>query len=245
MPRSLTVIALSLLAANSLAQSTGAALKFEVASIKPNNSNDRYSSINIDQVEIFVRNSTLHNIIQYAYNTQSFGVAAPDWLSTLRFDITARFAAGTTRAECREMMQQLLIERFKLEAHRETKVLQGYALTIAKNGPKIKPVEDTGGRNADTGGGRFRMEQVNMLQFTSQLTGKLGQPVEDATGLKGVFTFDLAYTPDRGLDEKSMQDSGPSIFTAVQEQLGLKLEGRKAPVEMIVVDRCLRIPTEN
>jgi uncharacterized protein (TIGR03435 family) len=246
MPRTLRVTALALMAAaNSFAQSAGAAPKFKVASIKPNTSTGQSSSINIDHVEIFVRNSTLHSIVQYAFSTRSFGVAAPDWLSTTRFDVTARFAAGTSRAECKAMMQELLIERFKLETHRETKRLQGYAITLAKSEPKIRPVEDTGGRNADTGGDRFKMEQVSMAQFAGQLTGRLGQPVEDATRLKGVFTFNLTYTPERGLDENSAQDSGPSIFTAVQEQLGLKLEARKIPVEILVVDHCERVPTEN
>ncbi len=246
MPRTLWVTALALFAAaNSLAQSAGAAPRFEVASIKPNTSNDQNSSINLDRVEIFVRNSTLRSIVQYAFSTRSYGLAAPDWLSSARFDITARFAADTSRAQCKAMMQQLLIERFKLEAHRETKGLQGYTITIARSGPKIRPVEDTGGRNTDTGEGRFKMEQVSMAQFAGQLTSRLGQPVDDATGLKGVFTFNLTYTPDRRLDEKSAQDSGPSIFTAVQEQLGLKLEARKLPVEILLVDHCERVPTEN
>jgi uncharacterized protein (TIGR03435 family) len=84
-----------------------------------------------------------------------------------------------------------------------------------------------------------------MDQFAENLSYQLKQPVADETGLPGVFTFNLTYTPDRGVNAKSAQDPGPSIFTALQEQLGLKLEARKVPVQILVVDHCEKNPTEN
>jgi uncharacterized protein (TIGR03435 family) len=89
------------------------------------------------------------------------------------------------------------------------------------------------------------MEQRSMDDVASQLTNVLGQPVQNETGLKGVFTFSLTYSPDRGLAASNTDPAGPSIFTALEEQLGLKLEARKVPVEVVVVDHCDRMPGEN
>jgi uncharacterized protein (TIGR03435 family) len=143
------------------------------------------------------------------------------------------------------MMQILLVERFNLAVHRETKTSQGFAMVVAKNGLKIQPVEDTGGHRTNASNGSIRLERATMPQFADTLTRQLRQPVQDATGLKGVFNFTLTYTPDRGQNANGAEQAGLSVFTALQEQLGLRLEARKVPVEILVVDHCDRMPTEN
>jgi uncharacterized protein (TIGR03435 family) len=157
----------------------------------------------------------------------------------------AKVPPGAAMQQVPQMMQALLFDRFKLSVHRETKSVQGYALVAAKNGPKITPVENAGGHISDARNGNFKLQRTTMDQFAENLSYQLKQPVVDQTGLAGVFTFNLTFTPDREVNAKSVQNGGASIFTALQEQLGLKLEARKVPVEILVVDHCEKSPTEN
>jgi uncharacterized protein (TIGR03435 family) len=134
----------------------------------------------------------------------------------------------------------MLEERFKLVTHRETKDTAGYALTIAKGGPKLKPGEIANGRMPVILRGRLISPNAAMAEIVSILARPLGKPVIDKTNLTGTFNIDLKFAPDG--DAASPL---PSIFTAVQEQLGLKLESQKVPFETLVIDHCERIPTDN
>jgi uncharacterized protein (TIGR03435 family) len=218
--------------------------QFEVASIKPNNSGDNGSATTTNDGEVIVRNNTLRQLIQNAFDVRSFSFSGPDWLTTVRFDITAKLARKATFAEMRLLMQALRVERFGLAVHHETKTIQGYALVTAKNGPKIQPVEDNGGHPTNSSRGKIVAERMTMAQLADTVSRQLRQPISDLTGLKGVYTFTLTYTPDTG-DEKATGKAGPSIYTARQEQLGLRLEARKIPVDTVVVDHVERTPTEN
>jgi uncharacterized protein (TIGR03435 family) len=172
----------------------------------------------------------------------------------------------------RHMLQALLADRFKLTIHRETKELPIYALVVAKNGPKLQEAKpgDTypnGFRGPGGRGGRGMMmmgqgeltgQALHVADLARQLSQQLGRTVVDKTGLTGVYDFTLKWTPDnqmampggagdggRGSDGGASADSsGPSIFTAVQEQLGLKLESQKGPVELLVIDHVEK-PSEN
>ncbi|HEX3879099.1 MAG TPA: TIGR03435 family protein [Bryobacteraceae bacterium] len=227
------------------AQETAARPQFEVASIKLNTSNDRYSRTNSDRGTLFIGNNTLFSLVQMAFGIPNFAITAPAWLPGERFDITAKFPEGTSPAERRLMMQALLTDRFHMVFHREKKAIPGFALIVAKNGPKIQPVKDNGDRNANTGGGRFIMEQMPMDDVARQLTGKLGQPVQNETGLAGVFTFSMTYNPDNGMSGKAEDSTIPSVFTALEEQLGLKLAARKIPFDVVVVDSIDKLPMAN
>lgn len=238
-------IALLLLPIAVLAQTDAPAPRFEVASIKPNTSGDRYSRTNSDRGTVFFENVALLTIVRQAFNARDFEIVSPAWMEGERFDVTAKFREGASLEERKLMMQALLAERFHLQVHREKKMMPGFALKVAKNGPKIQPVEDKGERNANTSGGHWTMEQRPMDDVASQLTNLLRQRVQNETGLKGVYTFTLTYSPDRGLEAKDADPAGPSIFTALEEQLGLKLEARKVPVDVVVVDRCDKMPAEN
>lgn len=159
-------------------------------------------------------------IVRQAYRVREFAIVVHAWLSGERFDITAKFPEGTGRDERALMMQTLLAERFHLQVHRETRNMQGFALTVAKNGLKIRPVEDKGDRNANTSDGSFVMEQRSMDDIAGQLTNVLRQPVQNETGLKGVLTFSLTYSPERGLPASNTDPVGPSIFTVSKSSLG-------------------------
>jgi len=172
------------------------------------------------------------------------------------------------------MLQALLADRFKLAIHRETKELPVYALVIAKNGPKLKEakagdtypngIKGPGGRGGGRGmmimgRGEFTGQGLRMEDLARQLSQQLGRTVVDKTGLTAIYDFTLKWTPDesqapmsggmdggqRGSDNTVGSDStSPSIFTAIQEQLGLKLESQKGPVEVIVIDHVEK-PSEN
>lgn len=161
------------------------------------------------------------------------------------------------------MVQSLLAERFQLKVHHETRELPVYVLTVAKNGPKIK---DNGGKTADPnikpgmirmGPGQLFASQSNVTMLAQLLSQSLGRTVIDKTGLTGKFDYELKWTPDPattrmpigppppGADGPPPFDpNGPDLFTAVQEQLGLKLESQKGPVDIVVVDHAEK-PSEN
>jgi uncharacterized protein (TIGR03435 family) len=140
-----------------------------------------------------------------------------------------------------------LAERFQLKLHRETKEVPMYALVAGKGGSKLKEVE-FGHSSTSAGPGHVTAQKIPMAKLADFLSGQLGSPVTDMTGMKGFFDFTLEWTPDaRPSEVGGATDSvpGASIFTALQEQLGLKLESRKGPVEMLVIDHVEKIPTGN
>ena len=159
------------------------------------------------------------------------------------------------------MLQTLLLDRFKLAVRRETKVVPGYALVVAKTGAKLHQstvAEESGvekplftGRRGD-----LTAERITVAQIAEVLARELNSPVSDMTGIQGVFELHLQWIPENNqIMKKPGEDGdvlapteradGPVIFTALQEQLGLKLEARKVPVEIIVIDHVDKAPNEN
>ena len=219
---------------------------FEVASLKLNNSANTGSSNDFGDAYVTFRNYVLRSVVRMAYWVDDQALQAPAWLSDVRVDISGKVPSpSTTFEQKRQMLQALLVERFGLEVHRESKVRQGFALVVAKNGPKIQPVEDAGGHINDQRDGNIKMLRTTIDNFAESLGHKLSQPVVDETRMQGVYNVTLTYTPDRGASGKLSTDIGPTIFTALEEQLGLKLEPRKVPLQVLVVDHCERIPTGN
>jgi bla regulator protein blaR1 len=198
----------------------------------------------------------------------------PGWINSDRYDIVAKSerAAGSENApadplkqtddqrktfleQTRQRMQALLADRFHLVVHRETKEAPVYALVVSKNGSKLQPAKDGGPDRMRMGRAEINGEAVEMQMLVMPLANILGRPVINKTGLAGKFDFKLEWTPDPNQafgnfgppppDAPPPGDpSGPSIFTAVQEQLGLRLESEKGPVEMVVIDRVEK-PSEN
>lgn len=240
------------------------AQEFETASIKPSApAQGGRMMIGIQTLpggRVSMSNVTVKILLQQAYNIRDFQiVGGPSWISTERYDIVAKPEGSATDAQVKVMLQSLLKDRFKLEFRRETRELPTYALVIAKGGPKLKvsdaPREDQedrgGGRGEGGGGGRRGMVRMGRGHFEAtgapisalinQLAIALRRSVIDKTGLTGEYDFNLDWAPDetgRGpaAEGSSSTDAeGPSIFTALQEKLGLKLEATKGPVEVFVI----------
>jgi uncharacterized protein (TIGR03435 family) len=196
-------------------------------------------------------------------------------MRSTRFNISGKIPEGTTKEQFRLMQQNLLTERFKMKFHHEMKELQVYDLVVAKNGPKINasepapppkdpdappppgpykrdkdgfpiiPPDDHRRMLFDMNGPRAvqRFPDHSMEQFAAFLANSVARPVNDATGLKGKHDFTLKWVMDWG--RSSAEESGPNIFEALQQQLGLKLESKKGTVDILVVDHIEKTPTEN
>jgi uncharacterized protein (TIGR03435 family) len=148
------------------------------------------------------------------------------------------------------MLQTLLTERFKLRLHSEQKVLPTYALVAARNGPKFHESKTEGEPAVKLSKLGVTAERTPMAQFADLLAGPLRNPVVDRTGLTGRYDFmlDLAAFPAFGKKDKGRDPNDDLISfvsSALQEQLGLKLEGRRGPAEILIIDHAEKIPTEN
>jgi uncharacterized protein (TIGR03435 family) len=192
--------------------------------------------------------TSLQFLISWAYDIHHARVyGKPKWLDTVRYDILANAPEEGT-PDLQRMMQALLAERFHLVAHRETRELRMYSLIVSKDGPKVKPAPHEGDWTQNpfrvAGLGRLIGTQVTAPMLCKFLSDQFGVPVEDRTGLDGVFDFKLEWTPE-GPSPGSPVATQPPLFTALEEQLGLKLESKKGPVEVLVIDRVESTPTEN
>ena len=237
-----------------LCAQTPAAAEFEVASIKPNKSASGGVSIHHSDGLWRATNISVKTLLQNAYDVLPEQVqGAPTWIESERFDIEAKFEVnpggdkGNVNAQ---RLQALLASRFQLRVHRQTKEWQAYALVVAKNGHKLTPAKEERDSMRSTNG-HMEFKGVDLENLARNLAGRLGRPVSNQTGIDGKFDFVLdfepegqARPPDKDNPAPGADSRKPSLFTAVQDQLGLKLESRKAPVEMLVIDRVDR-PTDN
>jgi uncharacterized protein (TIGR03435 family) len=219
---------------------------FEVAAIKPSKANDNNSSANSTNARITMTNLTLRQIVLYAFTLQEHQLVAPAWLADERYNVDAKAETSVGGKQLTVMMQTLLADRCKMVIHRETKSMSGFALTVAKSGLKIQPAGGEGS-GMSTNNTKLTATHADMDRLTVWLGRLLNQPVVNDTGVTGSFDFELEYQSPRlqrtdGANEK--EPSLPTIFTALQEKLGLKLESRKVPVEVIVVDSIER-PSDN
>ena len=159
-----------------------AQLSFEVASIKPSTSGDGNESTNTTNDSLTMRNVSLRNIIQEAYNLKRHSLNAPDWADTLHFDIAAKAEGKVKQEEFRLMLQSLLKDRFELKAHREPKIMSAYALLPAKTGFKLKPAEGEGSSTNSSGNGgsvTLTCKHVSMAKLAEVISGRLDRPVID------------------------------------------------------------------
>jgi uncharacterized protein (TIGR03435 family) len=292
--------------------------QFEVASIKPS-APPVMNRFRIqmgggpgtpDPGRINYENVTLKMVLAKAYGVMNSQISGPAWMDSERFDIAAKLPDGAAKEQFGVMLQNLLIERFKLAVHREKKDLPTYVLAVAKNGPKFKASaeEPAEGDDADpapaqppsmmsrpkmgkdgfpeikekargrggmmvmmNGRAKLLASRMSMQELAERLSSQLDRPVTDMTGLTGKYDFTLYYSPEglaspmgglpikqppppdagagegRGAFGANPPDgeTGPGLFTAVQEQLGLRLDPRKAPVDLLVIDHLERVPTDN
>jgi uncharacterized protein (TIGR03435 family) len=214
--------------------------QLEVASIKPSIA-DRNSTSGIYTGEggIDAHNVTLKRSIIGAYRIgPNEIVGGPDWLDEDRFDILAKAEQSTNGdAVLMDMLQTLLADRFKLKLHRETRTMTAYVLEVGKNGPKLEKAENgEASTNSSNSNGRASIEAraSSMDRLARTLARSVDLPVVNRTGLDGNFNFKLQWTPQQS--QPSNRPDDVSIFTAIQEQLGLRLRSEKVPVEVLVID---------
>jgi uncharacterized protein (TIGR03435 family) len=294
---------LLLLAAGCIAyaQDAGAGFEFEAASIKlapppdPRGSTMGWSGgPNTDDPGTFrAQNLDLLNLITMAYSMNSFQVAAPEWMGIQKFDIDAKIPSGTTKDQFHAMLQNLLVSRFQLAVHHESKEMAKYDLVLAKTGPRFKEAaaetapEDPGappppdppkrfatdkegcpvlprlgyGMMTSSRSGRYGwyVPRYSMEMLAGWLAANLGKPVTDATGLTGQYEISLCWAADslsaaragapppggEGSTASLPEAGGPTLMSALQDQLGLRLEARKGPVDFLVVDHAEKLPTGN
>lgn len=212
---------------------------FEVASIKPSSESHGPTLYNPTRERFVASNITAKGLIAYAYDVREFQISGgPRWLENDQYDIIAKPQGDVGGERIMAMVRNLLIERFSLKLHRESKELPVFALVAAKSGPKLH-VSAGEGLDVRGGHGHFTARGITMQMMAAQLASRvLDRPVVDRTGLNGVFDVELEWAADDN------PDAGPSIFTAIQEQLGLRLEAQRAAVDVLVVDQVDR-PSAN
>jgi uncharacterized protein (TIGR03435 family) len=229
------------------------AVSFDVASIHINNTEtDGHHHIISDPAESHFRtvNLALRDLIQFAYGLPDSQIlGGPAWLGSVMFDIDAKsdpvvdaelhaLPTEQARHEKQLMVQALLADRFELKVHQETRQLPVYALVVTKDGPKFI-LSKVDGTTIDTGRARLHIagsdDTIGIL--ARELAQLLGRPVLNQTGLSGRYDLSLRWAPDDvAVSASSSPDLPPDIFTAIQEQLGLKLESTKGPVPVLVID---------
>jgi uncharacterized protein (TIGR03435 family) len=234
---------------------------FEVASVKPSPPISAHGVLfgMIDDPGRFHGSYvTLTDLVAKAYGVEHARISGgPSWVLSDRFDVIATLPTGTPQGQIPSMLQTLLAERFRLAVRRESRMTRVYALVPAKGGPKLKRFEAES--SLSPGGppmlasaplimssngalgiccGKAKLNKVSMAGFASLLSAETDRPVQDATGIEGEYEISLEWTPDGGgtQPEGTPSPAGPSIYTAVQEQLGLRLEPRNVPLDYLVVD---------
>lgn len=238
--------------------------KFEVASVKKVGRGMIHNSL--DPGSVTLKGDPLKLVLMEAFSVKTYEIVGPSWLDEDCFDIVAKMPKGATKDQIPAMLQSLLVERFKLAAHKEDRPRPVYAMVVDKGGPKFKEANlnfrRTGPRSGemtfraspDTAGFKGAMTMAKLAHF---LSGRLDRPVQDFTRLTGTYDIDLSWSPDPSIDRQSpaaafgdtradvATDPTATLFTAMRDLLGLKLERRNEPVEMLVIDHVERVPSEN
>jgi uncharacterized protein (TIGR03435 family) len=213
---------------------------FETASVKPNKSGSGSASENETNGRLSATNITLRDCLKLAYGLKSYQISGPAWLSEERYDIAAKAPDHTASGQLMAMLQTLLTERFSLMLHRDRQELPVYALVVGKNGSKLQAVSagDIQSRlRRDNATATLTGTKMSMADLADSLSGQVDRPVVDKTGLTGVFDVTLKWTP---AEKHATPD--PALFTAIEEQLGLKLEAEKDLVEVLIIDHAEKVP---
>lgn len=237
------IFALVLAVAAQAQQQPAARAEFEVVSVKPGDPSFPGSWGNTTPGGLQMRNAILRTLVKNAYGLNDYQLeGGPKWLDSAKFDIDAELPAGAPMSQVPLMMQAMLADRFKLVFHRETKTRTEYALVVAKGGPKLQAATEAEIPSTSKGDRMLKGSAMPVSNLARMLISVVGAPVLDQTGLTGKYDIDLKFAP---LLETSVQDETlPDIFAAVQEQLGLKLNAIKGPVEVLVIDHA-EMPSAN
>jgi uncharacterized protein (TIGR03435 family) len=248
---------------------------FEVATVKRGERGDYGARGSSDPMRFSVENYPMSSLLEMAYGINSYQLSGPGWLDSERFTVTAKHAEGATSEQLNLMLRTLLIERFKIAAHFDKKDVTGYRLVVARGGSKLAApppysnqddgpsqppaplrmtVDQEGFPQLPPGRHfamaiandrtRWRFADESMDHFAETLGSQIHQPIVNATGLTGGYDFVVSWSAAE-LQPNAPSDSGPTIFAAIQEQLGLKLESARIAVNTLVIDHMERTPAEN
>ena len=297
---------LFLASGSALAQSESGPPAFDVASVKPAEPpapGRRFTPLGggpgTKSPTRLAGTASMKALLMRAYGVKSYQVGGPAWMETELYDIAANVPPGATKEQVAPMVQNLLMERFHLAVHRETKELPMYALRVGKNGPKLKESDPAAAAEDETAadGDRPRptvtmgadgfpqfpadakmppvvtlslagpeftrikwfARHQTMDQLADMIGAQVSRPVKNLTEIEGLYDFTLAFESEPLAFARAARpagaspdgappapvDPGPTIFAAIQEQLGLRLEQTRGPVEMLIVDRLEKVPTGN
>jgi uncharacterized protein (TIGR03435 family) len=243
-------------------RTTAAPPTFDVVSIKPAKPGCVTVQIGPSPDGFHLQCIPLSALIRYAYGYGAFNdervLGEPNWIQSTAYDIDAKVDASDADAfnqltieQRASMLQAPLKSRFQLAVHHETKDLPVYALILAKGGPKLKESDpnDATTKTLPTmrmrGHGKLEAHHCSIKEMLSFLSPLQGRTIVDRTGLTGNYEFTLTWAPDTMRSDAPVEDEArPSIFTAFQEQLGLRLESQKAPQDVLVIDHVQK-PSEN
>ena len=223
---------------------------FAVAAIKPHDPDSRRQGFDAQGDRFTVRNQTVASLMQFAYAIYWRQIIdAPDWVFHDRYDIEGKTdtEGEPNLRQQQEMLQKLLADRFGLKFHRDKRELSVYAIQIAKGGPKLTAAANPDAQpDQDANGHGTELTQIytssSMADFAMGMQFFLDRPIVDQTGLTGRYDLKLRYTPDEA--RATDPNAPPGIFTAIQQQLGLKLEATKASIDVFVIERAEK-PTPN
>ncbi len=232
---------------------------FEAASIHPSanspTTREGYAREKIDASpgSLVMTNTLLSSAIRWAWNIRDYQILnAPDWLNSTTWDISARAPQSASPEAMRPMLQALLQTRFHLAVHHETRDLALYELTIAKGGPKLAKSAAEAKPDMHPRGGSLVFRNFTMPDLAAALARRpirVDRPVTDHTGLQGQYDFALNVSPDPDSLKSALEamdsGTGDTLFNYLEHQLGLKLQSRKGPVDVVVIDRIDKTPTSN
>jgi len=218
--------------------------QFEAASIKLNRSGNRASGEHTSHGTLTVTNDTLKELVEFAFDVKDFQLTGgPRWFDTDHYDIVAKISRDIGDSELKSLTRSLLADRFRLRVHREKREVTAYSLVIARKGarpgPKLSEHSGAGEFSSNTTSHSLQATNATTGALAASLSRILGRPVADNTGLKGAYDYKVEWPADEPADS-----STSGIFSALQDQLGLKLDATKSPVQILVIDGAER-PSEN
>ena len=246
--------------------------EFEVAAVKPFTPNPNGWTVRTeggpgtsDPNRIRYINLNFKNLLATAYGVRDGMISGPAWLDSERCIIEATIRPGATKEQVNQMLQNLLLDRFKMTLHRETRTVTVYELTVVKKGPKLREFVENAPAPADgkwsttekDGFVRIRPSHIPVIfeghawgrgetvsELVNYLSSELKAPVVDKTGLTGKYDYNLEFSGALSA-ATDRADSAPDFVTAVRDQLGLKLESKKGPMDLLVIDHIEKTPTAN
>ncbi len=221
--------------------------KFDVASVKggmqPIPDKPRGEGVEVVPGSLSMRSVRLVSAIAWAYEIQEWQVDGPPWISQERYDIVAKAAEAAPPAKMRQMLRALLAERLKLAIHHQNKDMEGVVITVGKNGHKLKETDKVGSVKMIRQGAQS--EGGTVSELVAILTRESKMPALDETGLKGHYDFKLDFSGYITPEMKPETDMVAMLAAAFQGELGLKLTTKKFPVDMVMIDKLEKVPTEN